>query len=277
MSVSVGLTPGRTFEATTNFPADDDLCRWADGLSSLASVQGSWHSALLRMLVAAWLGPRARIERFSLRVPGSGLVEASLHLGAEVSEVTTTADGSARVRCGLWARSAGGQVVVEGDCEALIDPAGGPGLPIARLEAALRLGEVAGTFTYRIGLNDLEGFAAAIGAPMPSDGVAPPTYFGALDPVERRDIDLDAFLHDLPFPMTGGGNAFNAVEYERPFRAGDVITVRTRYTDVYEKRGSRGTLLFRVRVNEMRDADGALVATSRCGHVLGYRLPSEDS
>ena len=72
--------------------------------------------------------------------------------------------------------------------------------------------------------------------------------------------------------MTGGGNAFNEVVYERPIRIGDVITVTTRYTEVYEKKGSRGTLLFRVRVNEMRDATGALVATSRCGHVLSYRI-----
>jgi acyl-CoA thioesterase FadM len=72
--------------------------------------------------------------------------------------------------------------------------------------------------------------------------------------------------------MTGGGNAFNEVEYERPIRVGDIITVTTRYTEVYEKSGSRGTLLFRVRVNEMRDVAGHLVATSRCGHVLSYQL-----
>ena len=47
--------------------------------------------------------------------------------------------------------------------------------------------------------------------------------------------------------------------------------VTTRYTEVYEKQGSRGTLLFRVRENEIRDASGALVATSRCGHVLGFK------
>jgi len=48
--------------------------------------------------------------------------------------------------------------------------------------------------------------------------------------------------------------------------------VTTRYTEEYEKKGSRGTLLFRGRVNEMRDAAGALVGTSRCGHVLSYRV-----
>jgi hypothetical protein len=45
---------------------------------------------------------------------------------------------------------------------------------------------------------------------------------------------------------------------------------------VYEKKGSRGTLLFRVRVNEMRDATGALVAISRCGHVLSYRIDAAE-
>ena len=144
------------------------------------------------------------------------------------------------------------------------------GLPLDRLRAAVKLGEDAGSFTYRVESNDVMAFAKAIGATPGTD--APATFFAALDPVERRDLDLDGFLHQLPFPMTGGGNAFNEVVYERPIRVGDVITVTTRYTEVYEKKGSRGTLLFRVRVNEMRDATGALVATSRCGHVLSYRI-----
>lgn len=147
-------------------------------------------------------------------------------------------------------------------------------LPLDELRAALRLGEVVGRFTYRVEGSDLARFAQAHDrdADPDPDRIAPATYFGALDPVERGDLDLDGFLLDLPYPQTGGGNAFNEVDYDRPLRAGDEITVTTRYTEVYEKQGARGTLLFRVRVNEMHDDTGALVATTRCGHVLGFDL-----
>jgi hypothetical protein len=151
------------------------------------------------------------------------------------------------------------------------EPAADGALPLERLRAAVRLGQDVGSFTYRVQSNDVAAFAGAIGAAATGPH-APATFFAALDPVERRDLDLDGFLHRLPYPMAGGGNAFNEVTYERPIRIGDVITVITRYTEVYQKPGSRGTLLFRVRVNRMYDEAGALVATSRCGHVLGYRL-----
>jgi hypothetical protein len=70
--------------------------------------------------------------------------------------------------------------------------------------------------------------------------------------------------------LSGGGNAFNEVVYERPIRAGDVVTVTTRYSEVYVKNGRSGTLLFRVRANDLLDADGDRIGSTRMGHVLAF-------
>jgi acyl dehydratase len=276
------------FEEHTIVPATEQLLRWAGAVGDFSAihfdrdvasargfahplVHGPWKAAVLRRLLSGWLGPEATLQAFSVRYLRPDAVGRPLHAGGRLLETSATADGAQELRCQVWIRDDDGQVSVEGDCVAVLNTDPADALPLERVRAAVRLGEDAGSFTYRVESNDIERFAESIGA-TPGQ-TAPATFFAALDPVERRDLDLDAFLQRLPFPMTGGGNAFNEVEYERPIRVGDVITVTTRYTDVYEKKGSRGTLLFRVRSNEMRDADGALVATSRCGHVLSYRLP----
>ncbi len=288
------MTPsavGTVFEPRGPVSADvEDLLRWAaasDDFSPIhfdpavaASrgfpgplVHGPWKAAVLRQLVASWLGEGTRVEALSIRYLRPDIVGHDLWFGGSVVSTEVGRDGATRIECELWVRNADDEISVAGECVARVEPDAAGSLPLARLEAAVRLGDVAGVFTYRVEENDVEAFASSIGAQPPMDGTAPPTYFAALDPVERRDLQLDAFLEDLPFEKTGGGNAFNEVEYQRPIRVGDVLTVSTRYSEVYEKAGSRGTLLFRVRVNEIRDADGVLVATSRCGHVLSYRVP----
>lgn len=275
------------FDERVITPSTEQLLRWAAAAEDYSPihfdadvaaargfdhpvVHGPWKAAVLRRLLTEWLGPEAVIERLAVRYRRPDPVGAPLRFGGRLAERTVRADGVTELRCEVRVLGADGQLSVEGECTATCEPAAGTGLPMERLRAAVRLGEDAGTFTYRVEANDVEAFAAAIGA-VPGPYV-PTTYFGALDPVERRDLDMDSFLQRLPHPKTGGGNAFNEVTYERPLRVGDVITVTTRYTEAYEKPGSKGTLLFRVRTNEMRDQSGALVATSRCGHVLSYRL-----
>jgi len=277
----------RDFDERVVSPSTEHLLRWASAADDYSPihfdrdvaaargfeqplVHGPWKAAVLRRLLAGWLGPNAVIRELSVRYLRPDAVGRPLRFGGRLVSAASLADGSTEMRCTLWVRDDQDRASVEGECVATVEPDSAGGLPLERLRAAVRLGQDAGTFTYRVEANDVEAFAKAIGATPGTD--APATYFGALDPVERRDLDLDAFLHRLPYEMTGGGNAFNEVTYERPIRVGDVITVTTRYTEVYEKTGSRGTLLFRVRVNEMCDETGALVATSRCGHVLSYRL-----
>ncbi|GFG49373.1 hypothetical protein MAGR_08140 [Mycolicibacterium agri] len=275
------------FDERVVSPSTEHLLRWAAAADDYSPihfdravaqargfeeplVHGTWKAAVLRRLLVSWLGPDCVIRDLSVRYLKPDAVGRALRFGGRLVSATPVDDGSTELRCSVWVRDEDDRVTVEGECVATAEPDGVDGLPLDRLRAAVRLGQAAGTFTYRVEENDVAAFAEAIGATAGTS--APATYFAALDPVERRDLNLDSFLHRLPYPMTGGGNAFNEVTYERPIRVGDVITVTTRYTEVYEKAGSRGTLLFRVRINEMRDQTGALVATSRCGHVLSFRL-----
>jgi acyl dehydratase len=275
------------FEEYTVAPSTEHLLRWAAAAEDFSPihfdvdvakargfahpvVHGPWKAAVLRRMLGKWLGPNATVRTLSTRYLRPDQVSRRLAFGGRLVSATPMPDGTHELHCEIWVRDEDDRLSVDGDCVAVFTPDPGDGLPLDRLRAAVRLGEDAGSFTYRVEPNDVAAFAKAIGA-MPGDN-APATFFAALDPVERRDLDLDGFLQQLPFPMTGGGNAFNEVTYERPIRVGDVITVTTRYTEVYEKAGSGGTLLFRVRVNEMRDATGDLVAISRCGHVLSYRV-----
>ena len=246
-------------------------------LNAGPGAPGPWMAAVLRALVNDWLGAGARVGRFSARYLAAEFVGVEIIFGGSVGAVAPHSDGAVDMACVLWVRDTAGATLVSADCIATVADDPDDALPMDRLRQVLKVGEVAGTFVYRVESNDVEHFVKAIGGTAMPPGIAPTTYFAALDPVERRDLDLDDFLQHLPFPKSGGGNAFNEVEYERPIRVGDVITVSTRYTEAYEKRGSRGTLVFRIRINEMRDQNGELVATSRCGHVLSYRLPGQET
>jgi acyl dehydratase len=242
-------------------------------------VHGPWKAAILRGLVESWLG-HVSIREFSTRYLAPDFVGEQLVFGGEVAEVEKNEDGTDLVRCEVWATRPDGTVTVTAACVAAVHPNDRESaeLPLQRVKDSVHLGEVAGTFTYRIDGNDIERFVDAIGGRRQNDeaDIAPTTFYAALDPVERRDLDLDGFVQNLPYPKVGGGNAFNEVEYRRPIRKDDVISVSTTYTEVYEKNGSKGTLLFRVRENELRDASGELVATTRCGHVLAYDMSGSD-
>ena len=237
-------------------------------------VHGPWKAAMLRSLVQQWVGP-VSLREFSAQYLAPDLVGEALVFGGEVVAVGRTSDGASEMHCALWVKRSDGTVSVRATATAVAEDELAFELPIERVKESVKVGEVAGTFTYHVDGSDIARFAEAIsGRQVDRDqiGDAPTTFYAALDPVERRDLDLDGFVQNLPFPKIGGGNAFNEVSYRRPIRAGDVITVTTRYTEVYEKKGSKGTLLFRVRDNELHDAEGELVAITRCGHVLAYDL-----
>ena len=154
------------------------------------------------------------------------------------------------------------------------------------MRKALRIGGEAGSYTYEVERSWIRRFARALGDPNPlwsderyaqKEGpfgalVAPPTFYIAMDAVETKDLTLQDFLEDLPYKRTIQANAFNEVEYFQPIQAGDVITVTTTYTEIIEKDGRLGHLVFPVRENLYRNQRGELVAKSRCSHVFGYDL-----
>jgi acyl dehydratase len=154
------------------------------------------------------------------------------------------------------------------------------------MRKALRIGEELGPFTYEVERSWIRRFVGALGDRNPlwteeayakQEGpfdalVAPPTFYIVMDPVETKELKLQDFLEGLPFKRTMQANAFNEVEYFQPIQAGDVITVTTRYTELIEKEGRVGHLVFPVRENVYRNQRDELVAKSRCSHVFGYDL-----
>jgi hydroxyacyl-ACP dehydratase HTD2-like protein with hotdog domain len=80
---------------------------------------------------------------------------------------------------------------------------------------------------------------------------APPTFCLSL----YNGMTPRVELRDHLFAMYGGHD----IELHRPIRAGDVLHVRARITDVYEKSGRSGSLTVVVREVCMRDGGGAEV------------------
>jgi acyl dehydratase len=120
--------------------------------------------------------------------------------------------------------------------------------------------------TYDIERHAVERFAAAIGDPNPlySDRavaestsygglIAPPTFFRSLLPGEYPKHYPEPFAHILD-----GGSKYR---FNEPVRVGDSITVVRKVTDLFEKHGRMGTMLFKVAEIAYTNQEGRLVAT----------------
>ena len=287
--------PSLTIEQTTM----DDIVRWTAATGDFSPVHydravaeergfagplvnGPWKSAMLMQMLTKWLGDRGRVEHLRCRYVRADVVGGRLTFSGEAKASHDT-EQEPRLECEVWVEDESGRRTVTGSATVSMRPGFAKGvreLPVDELKEALGVGRVTHEFAYRVDPNDVARFRAAVaGGNHPAEGMtplpgetAPPTFYAALDPVERRDLLLEGCLDIVPFRKVGGGNAFNEVVYERPLVAGDRITVRTSYEDVYERPGRSGRLLFRVRVNELLDSSGSLVATTRMGHVLAYDL-----
>jgi 3-methylfumaryl-CoA hydratase len=94
---------------------------------------------------------------------------------------------------------------------------------------------------------------------------APPMFvFNLFGPLRRLE---DMRADGLPRAQ-GGGPALplrrvmaggTELRVQRPIRAGDTLTATSRLTDMYEKSGAQGPLIFTVRTTRIVDASGALV------------------
>ena len=102
---------------------------------------------------------------------------------------------------------------------------------------------------------------------------APPLYHVALfwDLVELGEltpdgVSVDALLPRFPLEraMAGGLN----ITYHDRIRPGDVLVGERTLTDIYEKEGRSGPLIFYEVVLEVRREDGSPVITERTTRIL---------
>jgi hypothetical protein len=122
----------------------------------------------------------------------------------------------------------------------------------------------------------LRAFARAIGETDPvytdvetaqaagyADLPAPPTFLFA---VELDSGALDALLDGLGVPIERLLHGSQGFTYHRQACAGDVITVRSRIADIFDKKG--GALEFVEKRSEARNAGGELIAELRTTLVV---------
>lgn len=93
---------------------------------------------------------------------------------------------------------------------------------------------------------------------------APPLFlFGAHNPITPLDelgadgLRTDSLLPDLPLKRVMAGGISQT--HHRPLRAGDVVYLQRKLTDIYEKQGTTGPLIFVVYEIDTRTEDGELV------------------
>lgn len=137
---------------------------------------------------------------------------------------------------------------------------------------------------YQVTERDIRRFAQAIDDPNPlyadaeyakNSGydrvIAPPLFcqmFAYSDePVSQLKEDGSPKEIDVPLPtkrVLGGGSSF---EIGEPVKAGDVIKVVKKITDIYKKEGKSGILYFVVINNLWTNQDGQMVAHETATYI----------
>lgn len=103
--------------------------------------------------------------------------------------------------------------------------------------------------------------------------VAPPMFHIALfwDVVEMSELSPDGVFIDklLPeFPLKRAMAGGWKIDYFKPIHPGDVLTATRTLTDIYEKQGSKGPLIFYDLVTEVVDDDGEAVLAEKITRIL---------
>ncbi|MBK6411610.1 MaoC family dehydratase N-terminal domain-containing protein [Sphingopyxis sp.] len=138
------------------------------------------------------------------------------------------------------------------------------------------IGYEIGHSTIEIERGRLLAFARAIGEVDPvytdvgaaqaagyADLPVPPTFLFA---AEMDSDTTGAMLDAMGIPLARLLHGEQGFIYQRPVCAGETITVTSRVTDVYDKKG--GALEFVEKVSEARNAAGELVAELRAVLVV---------
>lgn len=103
--------------------------------------------------------------------------------------------------------------------------------------------------------------------------VAPPLFHLALfwDIVELDELTPDGVSIDRllpPFPLQKAMAGGLDIEYFRPIKAGDELVATRTLTNIYEKMGSQGPIIFYEVVMRVETAAGELVLTEKTTRLL---------
>lgn len=138
------------------------------------------------------------------------------------------------------------------------------------------IGDTAPPRTERVSRRDIRKYAVATGQRQRKflDGdEAPPLYYIALfwEVVEQEELTPDGVFIDKLVPefplkraMAGAWN----VEFFRAIHPGDVLVANRTLSDIYEKEGSSGPLIFYELTTEITTEDGQPVLTEKATRIM---------
>lgn len=102
---------------------------------------------------------------------------------------------------------------------------------------------------------------------------APPLFHMPLFwPVVERDlmspdgVAIDTFLPEFPLKRAMAGGL--KINYHKKIYPGDVLTATRTLTDIFEKQGSKGPLIFYVVVMKVENESGELVLEEKTTRIL---------
>ena len=87
-----------------------------------------------------------------------------------------------------------------------------------------------------------------------------------LDQLSADGVSIDSLLPKFPLEkaMAGGLN----IEYHKPVYPGDWLTATRTLTDIYEKHGRSGALIFYEVIMDIRNDEGELVIREKTTRIL---------
>jgi len=87
-----------------------------------------------------------------------------------------------------------------------------------------------------------------------------------LDQLTPDGVSIDSLLPKFPLEKAMAGGLH--IEYHKPVYPGDWLTATRTLTDIYEKQGRSGPLIFYEVVMDIVDDDGALVIREKTTRIL---------
>jgi len=87
-----------------------------------------------------------------------------------------------------------------------------------------------------------------------------------LDQLTPDGVSIDGLIPRLPLERAMAGGL--KIEYHRPIRPGDVLVARRTLTDLYEKQGSKGPLIFYEVTMTVETESGDPVITEKTTRLL---------
>ena len=87
-----------------------------------------------------------------------------------------------------------------------------------------------------------------------------------LDQLSPDGVSIDTLLPKFPLQRAMAGGL--EIEYLKPILPGDWLTATRTLTDIYEKAGRSGPLIFYEVIMEIRDDDGELVVREKTTRIL---------